>query len=119
MFCHGEYVWQSAPSLLLPPSNANWFRSMPRPRRSDRPISRITLPLKRSSRPSSKKRQAALATIPTRARRARLCWARPYIKVSDEHEHEYLPPPAVQEQEVDQILKAVWERAARRNPMVL
>jgi hypothetical protein len=25
----------------------------------------------------------------------------------------------VQEQEVDQILKAVWERAARRNPMVL
>jgi hypothetical protein len=25
----------------------------------------------------------------------------------------------VQEQEVDQILKAVWETAARRNPMVL
>jgi hypothetical protein len=29
------------------------------------------------------------------------------------------PERHVQEQEVDQILKAVWETAARRNPMVL
>jgi hypothetical protein len=28
-------------------------------------------------------------------------------------------PRQVQEQEVDQILKAVWEMAVRRNPMVL